>query len=117
MHHDTRAYLWDYCFYLLPVQKELAEASAVLATPFIVHLQCYEIYLRGIQMSWSKIMLYLGILLIVLSQLTPFLMYLGLGKLPGDIFFQTKNVTVYFPWISCLVVSIIFSAVSHWLRK
>jgi len=68
-------------------------------------------------MSWSKIMFYAGILLIALSQLLPSLKYLGLGKLPGDIFFQTKNTTFYFPWVSCIVISIAFSAASLWLRK
>jgi hypothetical protein len=30
----------------------------------------------------------------------------GLGKLPGDIAYKGKNTTIYFPIVTCLVVSV-----------
>ena len=30
-----------------------------------------------------------------------------MGPLPGDIHFSKGNTDVYFPWVSCLVVSIV----------
>ncbi|MCX7883370.1 MAG: DUF2905 domain-containing protein [Brevinematales bacterium] len=33
------------------------------------------------------------------------------GKLPGDIHYQGKGVEVYIPWVSMLVVSLLFSLV------
>lgn len=32
-----------------------------------------------------------------------------LGRLPGDIHFSSGNVNVYFPWVTCLLVSVIGS--------
>jgi hypothetical protein len=30
----------------------------------------------------------------------------GLGRLPGDIVYKGKNTTIYFPIVTCLVVSV-----------
>ena len=37
-----------------------------------------------------------------------------LGRLPGDIVYKGKNTTVYFPIVTCIVVSIILSFI-FWL--
>lgn len=37
-----------------------------------------------------------------------------LGRLPGDIAYHGKNTTFYFPWVTCLLISIIVS-VLFWL--
>ena len=70
-------------------------------------------------MHWSTIMLYTGIVLVVLSQVLPLLVSLGIGQLPGDIIWQSKDhqSTFYFPWVSCLVVSIILSLLGQWFSK
>ena len=34
-----------------------------------------------------------------------------LGRLPGDILYRGKNVTFYFPVVTCLVVSVILSLI------
>jgi len=34
---------------------------------------------------------------------------LGLGRLPGDISYKSEHTTVYFPIVTCLVVSIALS--------
>ena len=64
-------------------------------------------------------MFYLGVLLIVLSQILPFLLSMGLGKLPGDIFLQAKdgNGSIYFPWVSCIVISVVISLLANWFSK
>ncbi|MEC8881918.1 MAG: DUF2905 domain-containing protein [Pseudomonadota bacterium] len=64
-------------------------------------------------------MFYLGVLLIVLSQLLPFLLSMGLGKLPGDIFLQSKDghSSFYFPWVSCIVISVVISLLANWFSK
>jgi hypothetical protein len=33
----------------------------------------------------------------------------GLGRLPGDIVYRGKNTTVYFPIVSCILVSIVLT--------
>ena len=51
----------------------------------------------------------LGVLLTVGGKL-PF----RLGRLPGDIAYHGKNTTVYFPWVTCLLISVVLSIV-FWL--
>ncbi len=37
-----------------------------------------------------------------------------LGRLPGDILYRGKNTRFYFPWVTCLLLSAVVSAV-FWL--
>jgi hypothetical protein len=38
----------------------------------------------------------------------------GLGKLPGDIAYKGKSTTIYFPIVTCLVVSVVLTLL-FWL--
>lgn len=40
-----------------------------------------------------------------------------LGRLPGDIFIQGKNSTFYFPLMTCLILSLLFSLVLWIFRR
>jgi Protein of unknown function (DUF2905) len=43
-----------------------------------------------------------------------------LGRLPGDISWQGKNGSIYFPVVTCIVLSVILSALFwlvSWLRR
>ena len=40
-----------------------------------------------------------------------------LGRLPGDIFIQGKNSTFYFPLVTCLILSALFSLVLWIFRR
>ena len=40
-----------------------------------------------------------------------------LGRLPGDIFYRGKDVTFYFPVVTCLVVSVILSLILWFLNR
>ena len=42
---------------------------------------------------------------------------LPLGRLPGDIVIQRGNGTFYFPIVTCIVISIVFSVISYLLRR
>jgi len=37
--------------------------------------------------------------------------FLGLGRLPGDIIYKGKNTQIYFPIVTCLIVSVALTAV------
>ena len=52
-----------------------------------------------------------GVALILINKI-PFV-----GKLPGDIIIQRKNFTFYFPLVTCLVLSLIFSAIFYFWGK
>ena len=56
----------------------------------------------------------LGLVLIVLGVLWPYLSRLGLGRLPGDIVIERPGGAFYFPIVTCLILSIALSALM-WL--
>lgn len=35
----------------------------------------------------------------------------GIGRLPGDIFIKRGNFTFYFPIVTCIIISVIFSLI------
>lgn len=37
-------------------------------------------------------------------------------RLPGDIFIKGKNVTVYFPLATCLIISVVLTLIFHLFR-
>jgi hypothetical protein len=37
-----------------------------------------------------------------------------IGRLPGDIVYQGKNTTFFFPWVTCLLISVVLSII-FWL--
>lgn len=44
----------------------------------------------------------LGIVILLLNRLN-----LPLGRLPGDVVWRGKSTTVYFPWMTCLLLSVV----------
>ena len=40
-----------------------------------------------------------------------------LGRLPGDIYIQRGNFTLYFPLTSAIIVSVVLSLLIAWLRR
>jgi uncharacterized membrane protein len=44
----------------------------------------------------------LGVVLLLANRLN-----LPFGRLPGDIVWRGKNTTVYFPWVTCLILSLL----------
>jgi hypothetical protein len=62
----------------------------------------------------ARFLIVLGLAILAVGLLWPVLSRLGLGRLPGDIVFQRENVTFYFPLATCILVSMLLSAV-FWL--
>ena len=42
---------------------------------------------------------------------------LPLGRLPGDIVWRNKGATVYFPWVTCLILSLVATFVLWLLNR
>ena len=59
----------------------------------------------------QKILIIIGIILIIIGVLYPYIKKLGLGQLPGDILFKTGNTTFFFPIITCIIISIVLSVI------
>ena len=59
----------------------------------------------------ARFLVVLGLVLLVVGLLWPYLSQIGLGRLPGDIVIQRENATFYFPLMTCLLLSVLFSLV------
>ena len=59
----------------------------------------------------TRFLVVLGLVIVVAGLLWPYLAQLGLGRLPGDIVIERENMTFYFPLMTCLLVSVLFSLV------
>lgn len=42
--------------------------------------------------------------------------FFNLGKLPGDIAYEKGNVRVYFPIVTCIVISVVLSLIFYIVR-
>ena len=59
----------------------------------------------------ARILIVLGLAILVAGLLWPYLSQIGLGQLPGDIVIERENMTFYFPLMTCLLLSVLFSLV------
>ena len=59
----------------------------------------------------TRFLVVVGLAIVVAGLLWPYLAQLGLGRLPGDIVIERENMTFYFPLMTCLLVSVLFSLV------
>jgi hypothetical protein len=59
----------------------------------------------------------IGLVLVVVGLLWPWLGRLGLGHLPGDIVIERGNFRFYFPIVTCLVVSGVVSLILWFLNR
>jgi hypothetical protein len=64
----------------------------------------------------GKVLIGVGLLLVVVGGAVLLLgkFNVPLGRLPGDITYRGKNTTVYFPIVTCILISVILSLVM-WL--
>ena len=59
----------------------------------------------------QKILIIIGIILLIVGLLYPYIKKLGLGQLPGDILFKIGYSTFFFPVMTCLIISIILTII------
>jgi len=59
----------------------------------------------------ARFLIVLGLVILVVGLLWPYLSKLGLGRLPGDIVIERENTTFYFPLVTCLLLSMVLSLV------
>jgi uncharacterized protein HemY len=68
--------------------------------------------------DFGKSIIFIGIVLIIVGILVTMAGKMpGAGKLPGDILIKKENFSFYFPLTTCILLSIIFSAVMYFLGK
>ena len=59
----------------------------------------------------QKILIIIGIIILVLGLLYPFLKKIGLGQLPGDIIYKSDNSTFFFPIVTCIIISVVLTVI------
>jgi len=65
----------------------------------------------------SRSLIILGIVLVALGLLWPWLSRLGLGRLPGDIVIERENSRIYIPITTSILVSLVFTLIMWLFRK
>ena len=67
----------------------------------------------------GRVLIFSGVVLVALGLLVslggrlPF----RLGRLPGDIYIHGKNTTFYFPLVTCILLSVVFSIILWIFRR
>jgi len=64
----------------------------------------------------QRTLVILGVVLIALGLLWPWLTKLGLGRLPGDIVIERDGFRLHFPLMTSLIVSVVLSLL-FWLFR
>jgi hypothetical protein len=64
----------------------------------------------------SKVLIILGTILILIGLIYPYLINLGIGRLPGDIVIKKENFNLYFPLTSAIIISIVLSIIFRLFR-
>ena len=59
----------------------------------------------------ARFLIVLGLASLVIGLLWPYLSRLGLGRLPGVIVIERDDGAFYFPIVTCLLLSLVFSLV------
>ncbi len=65
----------------------------------------------------AKWLVILGIVLVILGLLWPWITRLGLGHLPGDIHIKRDNFDFYFPLTTSILISLAATLILWLLRK
>jgi len=67
-------------------------------------------------MNFPRFFIMLGIVFVTIGLLWPLIQKLGLGRLPGDIIYESDRVKLYFPIVTSIVISLVLSLL-FWLFK
>ena len=65
----------------------------------------------------AKWLITIGVVLIALGILWPLLAKLGLGSLPGDIKWERKGFTFYFPVTTSILISLVITVILWIFRR
>jgi len=65
----------------------------------------------------QRLLIGVGLVLLLAGIAWPLLSRIGLGRLPGDIMIQRGSTSFYFPLVTCIVISIVLSALMWLLHR
>ncbi len=64
----------------------------------------------------QKVIILIGLAIVVIGVLYPYLRKLPFGQLPGDIFYKSDNFSFVFPIVTCIIISIILTVIWNLFR-
>ena len=69
--------------------------------------------------EFAKTLILIGLIFVVLGGMFALFGKIpGIGKLPGDLYLKKGNVTFYFPWVTCLLLSLVLTFILNlFIRK
>ena len=65
----------------------------------------------------QRSLILLGLAIVAVGLLWPWIRRLGLFRMPGDIKIQTEHGTFYFPIVTCVIISVVLSVLSLLFRR
>lgn len=65
----------------------------------------------------QRLLILAGLCLIVAGLAWPWLSRIPFGRLPGDVHVVRDGFSFHFPIVTCIVISVILSAVVWWFRR
>ena len=65
----------------------------------------------------QRALIIIGLAIVGVGLLWPWLSKLGLGRLPGDIRIETDSGGFYFPLMTCLIISVVLSVILWLIRR
>jgi len=65
----------------------------------------------------QKAVIAIGIVLVLVGLLWPWILKLPIGRLPGDIVINRPNLKIFFPVTTMIVISLLISLVLWLMRK
>ena len=68
-------------------------------------------------MSISRVLIGIGVILVIVGLLWPWLQKVGLGRLPGDIVIERDNFRLYLPITTSILISLLLTLILWLLRK
>ena len=72
---------------------------------------------NGLVTDMGRTLVVVGAVLLVLGLLMSLGAKVPLGRLPGDIVYRRGNFTFYFPLVTCILISLVLTAIFSLLRR
>jgi hypothetical protein len=65
----------------------------------------------------QRLLIGIGLVLVIAGIAWPLLSRIGLGRLPGDVMVQRGSTSFYFPIVTCIIISVVLSALMWLLSR
>ena len=64
----------------------------------------------------QKILILIGLVIVSVGLLYPYIRKLPIGQLPGDVFYHSDGFSFVFPIVTCILISIVLTIIINFVR-